>query len=107
MHTGILAVQSGAVGPLLQQISEGSLNAKKQLAILDASNTLSAEAPGGRNRLRAQPERERVQAGRIDVERTAASDTTRNVGIGLGGLALLVVAVGAGFMIGRRSSVNA
>jgi len=107
VHTGILAVQSGAVGPLLQQISEGSLNAKKQLAILNASSALSAEAPGGEGTvyvLSQSPNGFKLAA---STSSDNGSDTTRNVGIGLGGLALLVIAVGAGFLIGRRSSVSA
>jgi len=107
VHTGILAVQSGAVGPLLQQISEGSLNAKKQLAILDASSAMSAEAPGGENAVYVLSQSANGFKLAASTSPDNSSDTTRNVGIGLGGLALLIVAVVAGFMIGRRSSVSA
>jgi len=107
VHTGILAVQSGAVAPLLKQISEGSLNAKKQLAILDASNQLSSSAPGGADAvyvLSQSPNGFKLAASTTSDN---GSHTTRNVGIGLGGLALLVIAVTAGFMIGRRATVSA
>jgi len=38
---------------------------------------------------------------------SGGSHTGRNVGIGLGGLAVLVIGAGAGYFAGRRTSVTA
>jgi putative membrane protein len=107
VHDGILAVQSGAVGPLLTQITQGSQNAKKQLAILDAAGALAAQAPGGAGTayvLSQSPNGFRLAA---STSSSGGSNTGRNIGIGLGGLVALVIAVTAGFALGRRSSVSA
>ena len=107
VHDGILAVQSGAVAPLLSQITTASQNAKKQLAILDAAGALAAQAPGGPGTayvLSQSPLGYRLAAA---SSKASDSHTARNVGIGLGGLVALVIAVTAGFAIGRRSTVSA
>jgi putative membrane protein len=105
---GIDAVQSGAVGPLTSQLSGASLNAKKQIAILAATGSLAGEAPGGAGSsyvLTQSPTGFRLAASTTSAK--SSDDTARNIGVGLGGLAALVVAVGAGFAIGRRSSAAA
>jgi putative membrane protein len=106
VKAGILAVQSGAVGPLLQQLTDGSQNSKKQLAILDAAGALASQAPGGAGTayvLSQSPNGFRLAA---STSSSGDSHTGRNVGIGVGGLAALLIAVGAGFFVGRRSSVS-
>ena len=106
VKSGILAVQSGAVAPLLTQLTDGSQNSKKQLAILDAAGALASQAPGGAGTayvLSQSPTGFRLAA---STSSTGGSNTGRNIGIGLGGLAALVIAVTAGFFIGRRSSVS-
>jgi len=106
VKAGILAVQSGAVAPLLKQLTDGSQNSKKQLAILDAAGALASQAPGGAGTayvLSQSPTGFRLAA---STSSSGGSNTGRNIGIGLGGLAALVIAVTAGFFIGRRSSVS-
>ena len=88
-------------------ISTASQNAKKQLAILDAAAALAPQAPGGAGTayvLSQSPLGFRLAAA---TSKASSSHTARNVGIGLGGLVALVIAVTAGFAIGRRSAVSA
>ena len=104
---GILAVQSGATAPLTTQLTQASQNAKKQVAILTAAGALASEAPGGAGAtyvLSQSPHGFRLAA---STSSSGGSHTGRNVGIGLGGLVVLVIAVTAGFMIGRRSTISA
>jgi len=103
---GLGQVQTGAVGPLNQQLGGASLNAKKQIAILAATGSLAGDAPGGAGSayvLTQSPTGFRLAASTTTAAKSS-DNTGRNVGIGLGGLAALVIAVGAGFAIGRRSS---
>jgi len=105
VHDGIKAVQSGAVSPLLTQLTSASLNAKKQLAILDAATTLGSQAPGGQGTSYVLTQSKTgFRLAAASSPASSSSNTGRNVGIGLGGLVVLVIAVGAGFALGRRSS---
>jgi len=106
VKTGILAVQSGAVAPLQSQIGTGSQNAKKQLAILDASAALASQAPGGASSsyvLSQSPTGFKLAAS-TSAAKKSSDNTGRNIGIGIGGLVALVIAVVAGFALGRRST---
>lgn len=98
---GITAVQTGAVGPLNTQLLQGSQNQKKQIAIVEAAAALAAQAPGGAGTsyvlTQFNPKLAAVTAP------SSPDHTGRNIGIGLGGFAALVVAVVAGFALGRRS----
>jgi putative membrane protein len=103
---GILAVQSGAMAPLLKQLTEGSQNARKTVATIEAAGALASEAPGGANTsyvLTQSADGFRLAAA-SSAANSGESHTARNVGIGLGGVAALIVAVVAGFALGRRSS---
>jgi hypothetical protein len=93
--------------PLLDQITQGSQNAKKQLAILEAAGALASEAPGGAGT--AYVLSQSTNGFRLAAATTSSSGsshTGRNIGIGLGGLVALIIAVTAGFALGRRSSVS-
>jgi X-X-X-Leu-X-X-Gly heptad repeat protein len=101
---GILDLQSQAVEPLLAQLTNGSLNAKKQVAILVAASKLAGQAPGGAGSayvLSQSPTGFRLAAAKV----SGGSNTGRNLGIGLGALAALVISVTAGFVLGRRAQV--
>jgi len=103
VKTGIDAVQSGAVAPLQTQLAQGSQNAKKQIAILTATAGLSSQAPGGAQATYVLTQSPNGFA--LAASTSKSSDNTgRNIGLGLGGLAVLVIAVVAGFSLGRRSS---
>jgi putative membrane protein len=103
VNGGILSVQTGAVGPLNTQLIQGSQNQKKQVAIVEAAAALAAQAPGGAGTsyvlTQFNPKLAAAASG------SSSDHTGRNVGIGLGGFAALVVAVVAGFALGRRSQV--
>ena len=101
VNGGILAVQSGAVGPLNTQLMQGSQNQKKQIAIVEAAAALASQAPGGAGTSYVLTQFNP----KLAASSTPAGNdhTGRNVGIGLGGFAALVIAVVAGFALGRRS----
>jgi putative membrane protein len=104
---GLGQVQSGAVGPLNTQLLQGSQNAKKQVAILDAAAGMAAQAPGGAGTsyvLTQSPTGFRLAAATTPVVKASSSHTARDVGVGLGGLAALVAAVIAGIAVGRRGA---
>jgi len=106
VNGGILAVQSGAVGPLNAQLLQGSQNQKKQIAIVEAAAALGAQAPGGAGTSYVLTNfNPRLAAAATPAKTGSSGHTGRNVGIGLGGFAALVIAVAAGFAIGRRSQV--
>ncbi len=104
VNGGILAVQSGSVGPLNTQLLQGSQNQKKQIAIVDAAAALAAQAPGGAGTSYVLTQFNPKLAASATPS-TSSDHTGRNVGIGLGGFAALVIAVVAGFALGRRSQV--
>ena len=105
VNTGILAVQSGAVGPLNTQLLQGSQNQKKQIAIVEAAGALASQAPGGAGTSYVLTQFKPNLAASSTPAKSGSSNTGRNVGIGLGGFAALVIAVVAGFALGRRSQV--
>jgi putative membrane protein len=105
---GITAVQSGAVSPLNTQLVQGSQNAHKTVAVLQAAGALAAQAPGGAGTayvLTQSPNGFTLAAD--TTSSTNDSHTARNVGIGLGGLVALIIAVVAGFAMGRRGGAHA
>ncbi|MDQ1748735.1 MAG: hypothetical protein QOD07_2998, partial [Frankiaceae bacterium] len=106
VNGGILAVQSGAVGPLNTQLIQGSQNQKKQVAIVEAAAALASQAPGGAGTSYVLTQFNPKLAA-VSTPATSGSNdhTGRNVGIGLGGFAALIIAVVAGFALGRRSQV--
>jgi putative membrane protein len=103
---GIRAVQSGAVGPLTTQLAQGSQNAKKQVAVVEAAGSLAAQAPGGAGTSYVLSQFNPKLAAATTTTASKDSHTARNVGLGLGGLVALVIAVTAGFALGRRSQVS-
>lgn len=103
VNGGILAVQTGAVGPLNTQLMQGSQNQKKQIAIIEASTALGSQAPGGAGTSYVLTQFNPKLAASSTSASSGNSHTARNVGIGLGGFAALVIAVVAGFALGRRS----
>ncbi|MDQ1685407.1 MAG: putative rane protein [Frankiaceae bacterium] len=105
VNGGILSVQTGAVGPLNTQLLQGSQNQKKQVAIVDAAAALAAQAPGGAGTSYVLTQFNPKLAAVSSPAKSGSSHTGRNVGIGLGGFAALVIAVVAGFALGRRSQV--
>jgi putative membrane protein len=100
---GITAVQTGAVGPLNTQLTQGSQNQKKQIAIVEAAAALASQAPGGAGTSYVLTQFNPKLA--ASTSSSGSDHTGRNVGIGLGGFAALVIAVVAGFALGRRSQV--
>lgn len=105
VNSGILGVQTGAVGPLNTQLLQGSQNQKKQIAIVEAAGALAAQAPGGAGTSYVLTQFNPKLAAAASP--SGSDHTGRNVGIGLGGFAALVIAVVAGFALGRRSQVAA
>jgi putative membrane protein len=100
---GITGVQTGAVGPLNTQLLQGSQNQKKQIAIVEAAAALAAQAPGGAGTSYVLTQFSPKLA--AATAPAGPDHTGRNIGIGLGGFAALVIAVVAGFALGRRSQV--
>lgn len=105
---GIGQVQDGAVAPLDKQLAEAAQNARKQVAILTAAGALAAKAPGG-----AGASYVLDQAGfnpKLSASTSGLGDdshTGRNVGLGVGALALLLFGTAGGFAAGRRRDVTA
>ena len=105
VNGGIVQVQTGAVGPLNTQLIQGSQNQKKQIAIIDAAAALASQAPGGAGTSYVLTQFNPNLAAASTPAKSSNDHTGRNVGIGLGGFAALVIAVVAGFALGRRSQV--
>lgn len=103
---GVKQVQAQAVAPLLKQLQQASQNAHQQIAVIDAAAALADQAPGGANAVYVLSQD--TQGFRLAAASTKVSSggghTARDVGIGLGGLALLVVGTLGGFAMGRRGS---
>jgi putative membrane protein len=106
VNVGILGVQSGAVGPLNTQLLQGSQNAKKQVAVIEAAGSLGAQAPGGAGSSYVLTQFNPKLAASTTPSTGSSSNTGWYVGLGLGGLIALVIAVTAGFALGRRSQVT-
>lgn len=103
---GIGQVQDGAVAPLNKQLGEASQNARKQVAILTAAGALAAKAPGG-----AGASYVLDQNGfnpKLAASSSSTDDNTgRNVGLGVGALALLLFGTAGGFAAGRKRGTAA
>ena len=106
---GVQQANSAAVGPLATQLAQASANNHKQIAVLQAAAALASTAPGGPGTAYVFTQRASDVA--LAANQTKAgggsSHTGRNVGIGLGGAALLLVGLGGGFAVGRRRSRHA
>lgn len=107
VNGGILAVQSGSLAPLSTQLLQSSQNQKKQVAIVEATAALASQAPGGAGTSYVLTQFNPKLAASSSASPSSSDHTGRNVGIGLGGFAALVIAVVAGFALGRRSQIGA
>jgi X-X-X-Leu-X-X-Gly heptad repeat protein len=102
--TGVKSAQSGAVGPLAKQLGQASENAHRQLAVLQGAAALAAQGPGGTGATYVLSQSTKAFSLAADVKPVSASSsshTARNVGIGVGGFALLLLGLGGGFAMGR------
>jgi putative membrane protein len=104
---GIVAVRTGAVAPLNTQLIQGSQNAKRQAAVVEAAAALASQAPGGAGTSYVLTQFNPKLAAATSSSKTGSSHTGAYVGVGLGGFAALVIAVVAGFAMGRRSQLAA
>jgi putative membrane protein len=106
---GVKQANSAAVTPLATQLAQASQNNHKQLAVLQAAAAMASSAPGGAGAtyvLSQQPQGVTLAASTTKAT-GGSSHTGRNVGIGLGGAALLLVGLGGGFAAGRTRSRRA
>jgi len=106
---GVQQANESAVAPLARQLEQSSQNNHKQLAVLQAAAALASSAPGGAGTsyvLTQNPKGVSLAAS-TSTSNGGSSHTGRNVGIGLGGAALLLVGLGGGFVAGRRGSRRA
>jgi X-X-X-Leu-X-X-Gly heptad repeat protein len=103
---GVKQANAAAVTPLTTQLMQASQNNHKELAVLDAASQLSSSAPGGAGTsyVFSQSPTGAALAASSTRASMSSSHTGRNVGIGLGGAALLLVGLGGGFAVGRRRS---
>jgi hypothetical protein len=95
------------VKPLATQLQQASQNNHKQLAVLQAAAAMASSAPGGAGTSYVFSQRAddvALAANSKNVSSGGGSHTGRNVGIGLGGAALLLVGLGGGFVAGRGRS---
>ena len=101
---GVKQANAQAVTPLTTQLMQASQNNHKELAVLQAASQLASSAPGGAGTsyvLSQAPITAALAASTTSANKSS-SHTGRNVGIGLGGAALLLVGLGGGFAVGRR-----
>ena len=105
---GVNQANDSAVKPLATQLQQASQNNHKQLAVLQAAAAMAGSAPGGAGASYVFSQRAQDVALAANSENVAdnggGSHTGRNVGIGLGGAALLLVGLGGGFVAGRGRS---
>jgi putative membrane protein len=101
---GVKQANAAAVTPLTTQLIQASQNNHKELAVLAAASQLSGTAPGGAGTsyVFSQSPTGVALAASSTPAGKGSSHTGRNVGIGLGGAALLLVGLGGGFAVGRR-----
>ena len=107
---GVQQANSAAVEPLATQLAQASQNNHKQLAVLQAAAAMANSAPGGAGTTYVFTQRAQdvaLSAASAPTSSGGSSHTGRNVGIGLGGAALLLVGLGGGFVAGRRRSRHA
>ena len=103
---GVNQANAAAVTPLATQLAQASQNNHRELAVLAAASALSGTAPGGAGTsyvFSQNPINASLAANTTSASK-GSSHTGRNVGIGLGGAALLLVGLGGGFAVGRRRS---
>jgi X-X-X-Leu-X-X-Gly heptad repeat protein len=104
---GVNQANDSAVTPLATQLQQASQNNHKQLAVLQAATAMGSGAPGGAGASYVFTQRTQDVALVTNAQKAAdsgSSHTGRNVGIGLGGAALLLVGLGGGFVAGRSRS---
>ena len=103
---GVKQANSAAVEPLATQLMQASQNNHKQLAVLQAAAAMANSAPGGAGTsyVFSQRAQDAALAASTTKASGGSSHTGRNVGIGLGGAALLLVGLGGGFVAGRSRS---
>jgi putative membrane protein len=104
---GVNQANDSAVKPLATQLQQASQNNHKQLAVLQAAAAMASSAPGGTGASYVFSQRTSdvaLAASEQKVSSGGGSHTGRNVGIGLGGAALLLVGLGGGFVAGRGRS---
>ena len=100
VRDGIDQVNEQAVTPLGNQLEQASQNNHKQLAVLQAASNLAGQAPGGSGAVYVLSQAP-LNASLASGTSGGGSHTGRNVGIGLGGAALLLVGLGGGYLMGR------
>lgn len=103
---GVNQANSAAVTPLANQLKQASQNNHKQIAVIQAAAGLANSAPGGPGAtyvFSQQPQNVSLAASSTKAS-GGSSHTGRNVGIGLGGAALLLIGLGGGFVAGRNRS---
>ena len=106
---GVKKADAAAVSPLATQLQQASANNHKQLAVLQAAAALAAGAPGGAGTsyVLSQRTQDVALAANSTKATGGSSHTARDVGIGLGGAALLLAGLGGGFVAGRSRSRRA
>lgn len=103
---GVNQANAAAVTPLATQLAQASQNNHRELAVLAAATQLSSSAPGGTGTsyvFSQSPNAVKLAASSNSASKSS-SHTGRNVGIGLGGAALLLIGLGGGFAVGRRGT---
>jgi putative membrane protein len=100
IHDGIDQVHTDALGPLEKQLKQASQNGHKQLAVLTAAAALGSKGPGGSGTSYVLSQNAKDFA--LSADSSGDSHTARNVGLGVGGAALLLIGLGSGFAMGRR-----
>ena len=101
IKAGIDQVHTDALGPLEKQLKQASQNGHKQLAVLNAAAALGAKGPGGAGTSYVLTQNTKGFSLAADTGSSGDSHTGRNIGIGLGGFALLLIGLGSGFAMGR------
>lgn len=101
---GLGDVQTKAVAVLASQFRQGTDLARQQLAGLDAASALITSTPGAGSTtyVLTQDEGGIVANLSSSSSDSSTSHTGRNVGLGLGGVALLAAGLGGGFAAGRK-----
>jgi len=92
---------------MARYVGSQSIVAVLEAKVQEAAAALAAQAPGGAGTSYVLTNFNPKLAAASTPAKTGSNDHTgRNVGIGLGGVAALVIAVVAGFALGRRSQVS-
>jgi X-X-X-Leu-X-X-Gly heptad repeat protein len=104
---GVQQANSSAVTPLATQLQQASQNNHKQLAVLQAAAAMASTGGAGTTYVFSQKPQDVTLSATNTSASGGSSHTGRNVGIGLGGAALLLVGLGGGFAAGRTRSRKA